>query len=93
MLADEPVDLVCTDLVMPDMTGSALIDEVRRDYPRLPVVVCSAYGSDADVNRRVMAGEAWFLAKPFTRTDLLEVVQRALHAQRKRAQESPAFQG
>ncbi|MFT3926162.1 MAG: response regulator [Myxococcales bacterium] len=83
-LADEPVDLVCTDLVMPDMTGAALIDEVRKVHPRLPVVVCSAYGSDADVSRRVTSGDAWFLAKPFTRTDLLEVVERALAAQRKR---------
>jgi CheY-like chemotaxis protein len=94
MLAVEPVDLVCTDLVMPDMTGAALIDEVRKLHPRLPFVVCSAYGSDADISRRVMTGEAWFLAKPFTRSDLLEVVQRALHVQRKRAlEESPASQG
>ena len=66
--ASEPDGSVCTDLVMPDMTGAALIDEVRKlTHPRLPVVVCSAYGSDADVSRRVMTGEAWFLAKPFTR--------------------------
>jgi CheY-like chemotaxis protein len=89
LLSTEPVDLVCTDLVMPDMTGARLIDELRKQEPGLPVVVCSAYGSDAELSRRVSRGEAWFLAKPFTRSDLLDVVGRALTASKKREHSQP----
>lgn len=78
ILRAEPIDLVCTDLVMPEMSGSKLIDELKRTKPRLPVVVCSAYGTDDDVSRRVTRGEVLFLAKPFTRKELLDVVARAL---------------
>jgi signal transduction histidine kinase/ActR/RegA family two-component response regulator len=74
------VDLVCTDLVMPEMSGSKLIDELKRARPTLPIVVCSAYGTDEDVSRRVARGEAYFLSKPFTRKELLDVVARALNA-------------
>ena len=81
ILRDERVDLVCTDLVMPEMSGSKLIDELKRSNPRLPVVVCSAYGTDDDVSRRVTRGEVLFLSKPFTRKELLEVVARALASQ------------
>ena len=81
ILRDEKIDLVCTDLVMPEMSGSKLIDELKRTRPRLPIVVCSAYGTDDDVSRRVTRGEVLFLSKPFTRKELLDVVGRALAAQ------------
>jgi signal transduction histidine kinase/ActR/RegA family two-component response regulator len=81
ILRTEQIDLVCTDLVMPEMSGSKLIDELKRTRPQLPIVVCSAYGTDDDVSRRVSRGEVLFLSKPFTRKELLDVVGRALSAQ------------
>ncbi|MET0340890.1 MAG: response regulator [Polyangiales bacterium] len=80
VLAETEVDLICTDMVMPEMSGAKLIDELRRTRPDLPVVVCSAYGTDDDVSRRVARGEVFFLSKPFTRKDLLGIVNRALSA-------------
>jgi DNA-binding NtrC family response regulator len=81
ILRNEAIDLICTDLVMPEMSGSKLIDELKRTKPRLPVVVCSAYGTDDDVGRRVTRGEVLFLSKPFTRKELLDVVGRAITSQ------------
>jgi signal transduction histidine kinase/ActR/RegA family two-component response regulator len=81
ILRNEQIDLVCTDLVMPEMSGAKLIDELKRTRPRLPIVVCSAYGTDDDVSRRVSRGEVLFLSKPFTRKELLDVVGRALSSQ------------
>jgi signal transduction histidine kinase/CheY-like chemotaxis protein len=78
ILRHEQIDLVCTDLVMPEMSGAKLIDELKRSRPQLPIVVCSAYGTDDDVSRRVTRGEVMFLSKPFTRKELLDVVGRAL---------------
>jgi signal transduction histidine kinase/CheY-like chemotaxis protein len=78
LLQREEIHLICTDLVMPEMSGAKLIDELKRSRPQLPIVVCSAYGTDEDVSRRVQRGEVMFLSKPFTRKELLDVVGRAL---------------
>ncbi len=72
------VDLLCVDLVMPDMMGMRLIDALRAKHPKAPVLVCSAYGSDDDISRRVSRGELSFLPKPFTRKALLDAVERVL---------------
>jgi two-component system cell cycle sensor histidine kinase/response regulator CckA len=75
---DRHIDLLCSDLVMPDMSGVKLADEVRNVHPGLPVVMCSAYGTDDVLSKRVARGDVVFLAKPFTRNELIEAVERAL---------------
>ena len=57
------LDLVVTDLVMPDMGGRELADELRRRRPALPVLFMSGY-DDAMVDDADAANH--FLAKPFT---------------------------
>jgi two-component system, cell cycle sensor histidine kinase and response regulator CckA len=78
LLQSERFDVICTDIVMPDLSGKRLVDELRQREPNLPVVVCSAYGSDGEVSMRVQRGEVLFLAKPFTSGELVDVVCRAL---------------
>jgi len=73
-------DLLWTDLVMPDMSGKRLIDEFSVAHPSTPVLVCSAYVADESVSQRVARGELSFLAKPFTRKALVDVVERALRS-------------
>jgi signal transduction histidine kinase/ActR/RegA family two-component response regulator len=72
------IDLVCTDLVMPDMSGGQLIEEVRKLFPSMPIIVCSAYGTDENVSQRVATGDVQYLTKPFARRDLLDAIERAL---------------
>ncbi len=71
-------DLLWTDLAMPDLPGSKLIDEFLRLLPSTPVLVCSAYGTDEKLSRRAARGELTFLAKPFTQKALIDAVDRAL---------------
>ena len=78
LLKSETIDLICTDLVMPDLSGSKLIDEMKRSCPSTPIIVCSAYGIDEEVSEKVAQGQALFLAKPFTSSALLELVHKAL---------------
>jgi CheY-like chemotaxis protein len=78
LLRSESIDLICTDLVMPDMSGNKLIGEIKLCSPKTPVIVCSAYGIDEDVGRRVTRGEVLFLSKPFSSQELLELVHKAL---------------
>ena len=77
-LQQAPVDLVVTDVVMPDGGGAALIAWLDQNRPGVPVVICSCYSHDETVRRGVQAEEYPFVQKPFQGHELLEVVQRAL---------------
>ena len=78
LLKSDSIDLICTDMVMPDMSGATLIEEIKRCSPNTPIIVCSAYGIDEDVSRRVARGEVLFLGKPFTSQELTDLVHKAL---------------
>ncbi|MDR2689269.1 MAG: sigma-54 dependent transcriptional regulator [Azoarcus sp.] len=69
-------NLVVTDLKMQPMDGLALLGEIRRRQPQLPVILMTAYG---DVDKAVAAmrgGACDFLMKPFEPDILLESVRR-----------------
>ena len=59
------IDLVITDMVMPQMDGRELMEALRRELPRLPVLFMSGYTED-DIVRRGAAPGTRFLPKPFT---------------------------
>jgi PAS domain S-box-containing protein len=68
------VDMVLTDLVMPEMAGSQLAEEIHARRVDLPMVFMSGYTNRPDS----LPGGAFFLAKPFTSAALLAVVEDAL---------------
>ena len=71
-------DLVLTDLRMPGMDGLALLRAVTQHVPPTPVVIFTAYTSEAISQEALAAGASAFLAKPFTGAQLLESVRAAL---------------
>jgi len=77
--ADEGVDVVVTDLRMPDMDGFALIRTLRARYPNLPIVAASGV-ADGRTDEALDAGAHTFLAKPFTSETLQSALHEALHA-------------
>lgn len=70
---DMPVDLVITDLVMPEMSGRELIEQIRLVCPDTPIICTSGYMRPAAAEDQ----EA-FLQKPFTTQELLSSVEQAL---------------
>jgi len=70
---DSSVNLVITDLVMPGMGGRELAEKIRQQFPRLPIMPMSGYVLPEDKK-----GGAGYLQKPFTSTELLQKVKRAL---------------
>ena len=73
VLADdsaERIDLVLTDVVMPDMSGIALKDEMTRRWPGIRVLYMTGYTSEA------LDGPS--LGKPFTASDVAKAVRRQL---------------
>ena len=73
----EPIDLVITDLRMPEMSGLDLIRRLRDQHPNLPIVAASGV-ADGRTEEALDAGAQTFLAKPFTAEKLEEALQEAL---------------
>jgi CheY-like chemotaxis protein len=73
-------DLVLTDEMMPDLTGTELAIELRRLRPNVSIILMSGY-SDAQISERAQAvGIIDVLRKPLVRREIAEPVARALRA-------------
>lgn len=79
-LAETPIDLVVTDLMMPEMDGLALLRYMRADehYRHLPVIMLTASGQDEDRYVARVEGADEFLTKPTSSRELVETVNRLL---------------
>ncbi|GEM_PF-384853 len=73
-----PIDLVITDVVMPYLTGPAMLDRLRRGRPGLRALFVSGYA--APQLRGPLAAATTFLEKPFTLVDLTRRVSDLLAA-------------
>jgi two-component system cell cycle sensor histidine kinase/response regulator CckA len=75
----EPVDLVVSDVVMPEMDGPSLLRELRKRHPDLKVIFVSGYAEDA-FKRNLPEGEEFaFLPKPFSLKQLIEAVKATMN--------------
>jgi DNA-binding NtrC family response regulator len=76
--AADPIHLLLTDVIMPDLTGPVVAERLRRRAPRLPVLFISGF-HDADLVQRFVTSKGFtLLPKPFTMDALLRVVQESL---------------
>ncbi|MEJ1161011.1 cell cycle histidine kinase CckA [Prosthecomicrobium sp. N25] len=72
------IDLVVSDVVMPEMDGPSLLRELRRTRPELKIIFVSGYAEDAFA-KNLPEGEAFlFLPKPFSLKQLATAVKDAL---------------
>ncbi len=76
-----PIDLVMTDLKMPEMDGIQLTRAIRRIRPDLPIIVYSAYRFIDTAPAALKAGANEYLAKPFLRAKIEQTVERLLKEQ------------
>src|SRR6266851_4635925 len=89
-LADETLDVLVSDIRMKTpFDGLALLDHVRQQYPRLPVVLMTAFGSVDTAVRAVKQGAFDYVSKPFDIDALVATVRRALLAKSIIAPERP----
>jgi len=72
------VDLVLLDILMPKMDGFAVLKEVRRAKPALPVIFLTAKGEEGDRVRGLRDGADDYVVKPFSATELLARVEAVL---------------
>jgi PAS domain S-box-containing protein len=74
------VDLVLSDVIVPDMATVQLERQILERRPRLPIVYMSGYSWDDVVGRGLVPAERTFIQKPFTSAELAETVARELAA-------------
>lgn len=74
-----PVDLVLSDVVMPEMNGVRLRAWLQETWPKTPVLLMSGYSTEAVAALGVNAKQEPFLAKPFSPNALLRSVHLLLH--------------
>jgi PAS domain S-box-containing protein len=78
--AEERIDLVVTDVVMPGLSGGALGERLSTLRPDLPVLYTSGFAGDDVIRRGLLAHGRPFLQKPFSPGDLLRAVREVLDA-------------
>jgi two-component system cell cycle sensor histidine kinase/response regulator CckA len=72
------VDLVVSDVVMPEMDGPTMLKELRKDNPDLKIIFVSGYAEDAFEKSLPDSSQYKFLAKPFTLKQLVSAVKEAM---------------
>ena len=78
MLKEHPVSLVVTDLNMPQMDGFALLAHLSANYPDIPVIILTAFGTPESKKNLLKRGAAGFVEKPFIIENLAKKVLAAL---------------
>jgi len=74
----DEIDLVISDVMMPEMDGPKLLQQIRKTLPHMKVIFISGYAEEA-LRRELAEGESFaFLPKPFSLKDLASVVKEAL---------------
>jgi len=71
-------DLVLLDVLMPGMDGFAVLHELRKSRPQLPVIMLTARGAEEDRVRGLNEGADDYVVKPFSATELVARVEAVL---------------
>ncbi len=72
------VDLVVTDVRLPDGTGTELFEEISRHYPGTPVILMTAFGQVSEAVALVKAGAVDYVTKPFDMEAFIALVSGTL---------------
>uniref|UniRef100_A0A7C6A9J4 Sigma-54-dependent Fis family transcriptional regulator n=1 Tax=candidate division WOR-3 bacterium TaxID=2052148 RepID=A0A7C6A9J4_UNCW3 len=79
LVRENDLDTVLLDLVLPDINGIEVLRQIKKEKPRLPVIIISGYGTIRDAVSAAKAGAYDFLEKSgFDKNRLLLLVRRAI---------------
>jgi two-component system cell cycle sensor histidine kinase/response regulator CckA len=73
----EAIDLMISDVVMPNMDGPTMVRQARKSFPELPVLFMSGYAEE-QLRKSIDIDNVSFLPKPFSVTQLAEAARDAL---------------
>ncbi len=84
ILRDTEIDLLITDLKMPEVDGFQLIQFASEHYPNMPKLVVTGYPSVQDALSAIKSGAIDYLVKPFTKEELKQGVLKSLSTRSKK---------
>jgi len=84
-LQKHPVDLVITDINMPEMNGLVFLRELNRSYPAVNVIMVTAYGGVESYLEAMNLGAFEYLNKPVMLEELKAVMERIFNRNLRRA--------
>jgi two-component system NtrC family response regulator len=76
--AQSDLDAVLTDMKMPKMSGIELLDEIKRLYPDIPVILMTAFGTVEKAVEAMKKGAFDYILKPFKNEEILVTIAKAL---------------
>jgi DNA-binding NtrC family response regulator len=79
-LEEFPIDIVLTDLRVPEMGGMALLRRIRSQWPHVSVIVLTQYGTIDTALEATRLGAADYVTKPFHIEDLRVKLERVAHS-------------
>jgi DNA-binding response OmpR family regulator len=85
-------DLVLLDVLLPKIDGFEVLTELRKASPRLPVIMLTAKGDEADRVRGLKLGADDYVVKPFSATELLARVEAVLRRSAERPTDLPRLE-
>ncbi len=77
-LEESEVDVVVTDMKMPGMSGDQVLEQIKRDFPHIPVLIMTAFGSIDNAVEAMKCGAFDYITKPFANEELLFSVNKAM---------------
>jgi len=78
LIKEKIIDLIITDIRMPEMDGYQLTKKVKEERPRVEIIIMTAYTSiytEGDI-RKIGADD--YISKPFELVDIIEKIERVL---------------
>ena len=71
-------DLVITDVSMPGIRGTAFLAALKTAFPKIPVIIVTAFGDWGQYMETLREGAFEYLNKPLDKSQLLDAIKRAL---------------
>ncbi len=77
LLEKKEIDIVLTDLMMPEVDGLEFMAMVKKSHPRIPTIMITGYATINTALQATQLGAFDYIAKPFSKKELLGVLKRA----------------
>lgn len=71
-------DLVTMDITMPEMSGLEAVKEIKRDFPEVKIIMCSAMGQQKIMVEAIESGAKDYIVKPFDENRVIDAINRVL---------------
>ena len=77
VLQKDKVDIVISDMKMPEMNGFELLKIIKNEYPEIGMIMMTAYGDTYTVKDALLLGADEYITKPFKSFEVSMIVERA----------------